>query len=51
MTAMSAEQPAGNLGVKGRCGSDPAAEKIRMLPFGEITWPMSGNEIIAEVDC
>jgi len=30
-------------------GSGSAAEEIRKLPFGEISWPMSGNESIAEV--
>jgi hypothetical protein len=30
-------------------GLGPAAEEIGKLPFGEISWPMSGNESIAEV--
>jgi len=35
--------------VKDCSGSGPATEEIRKLPFGEISWPMSGNESIAEV--
>jgi len=31
-------------------GSGPAAEEIEKLPFGDISWPMSGNDCIAEVD-
>lgn len=34
----------------GNFGSCPAAEEIGKLPFSEISWSMSGNESIAEVD-
>lgn len=30
-------------------GSGSAVEKIRKLPFGEISWPMYGNDPIADV--
>ncbi|MDP1929242.1 MAG: hypothetical protein Q8K62_12135 [Thiobacillus sp.] len=32
-----------------RYGSGSAVDEIRKLPFGEISWPMSGNDPIAEV--
>jgi len=32
-----------------RSGSGSAAEEIKKLPFGDISWPMSGNDSIAEV--
>jgi len=35
--------------VTGRNGSGSAAEEIKKLPFGDISWPMSGNDSIAEV--
>jgi len=35
--------------VKDCSGWGPATEEIRKLPFGEISWPVSGNESIAEV--
>jgi hypothetical protein len=35
--------------MAGRSGPGSAAEEIRVLQFGEISWPMSGNESIAEV--
>ncbi len=49
MTAMSHNRVFLSSMLSGRYGSGPAAEEIRKLPFGEISWPMSGNGIIAEV--
>jgi hypothetical protein len=34
--------------VKDCSGWGPAKEEIRKLPFGEISWPVSGKESIAE---
>ncbi len=49
MTATSHEQSVERSLANGSSGSGPAVEEIRKLPFGEISWPMSGNGIIAEV--
>lgn len=35
--------------MTGRSGSGSAVPEIRKLPFGEISWPMSGNDPITEI--
>jgi hypothetical protein len=42
-------QPVDAVGRTDRNGLCPAAEEIRKLPFIEISWPMSGNESLAEM--
>jgi hypothetical protein len=49
MPASAQQETAGTTTLNFRLGSGPAAEAIRKLPFGEISWLMSGNESIAEV--
>ena len=49
MTAFAALVAVQVVFLNDRNGSIPAAEEIKKLPFGEISWPMSGNGIIADV--
>ncbi len=51
MTALLTEELLGGSGEINSSGLDPAVEEIRALSFGEISWPMSGNNAIAEVVC